>query len=148
MFCGSGYFPSQAHQVHILPCAWYFHERRKNHAKHRVWVLVDLYNNTLAKIITINNASQAPHGEELKGTRLWLLPSFEAITEEDTALLKSLTRGSFNLWSRTTQINRILQRKRLFSNHLDLGFSNQYFTELCTIKYVDHRKTSPWVKLF
>lgn len=43
-------------------------KEEKNHAKHRVWVLVDLYNNTLAKIITINNAHQDPHREELKET--------------------------------------------------------------------------------
>ena len=40
--CGSGNVPLQAHHVHILPCARYFHERRKNQAKHRVCVLVGL----------------------------------------------------------------------------------------------------------
>lgn len=44
-------------------------KEEKNHAKHRVWVLVDLCNNTLAKIITINNAYQAPHREALKEAR-------------------------------------------------------------------------------
>lgn len=40
--CGLGNVPSQPHQVHILPCARYFHERRKNQGKHRVCVLVGL----------------------------------------------------------------------------------------------------------
>lgn len=123
-------------------------KEEKNRAKRRVWVLVDLYNNTLAKIITMNNGSQAPHREEMKGHVTVVAATSRSISEEDTALPKSLTRGSFNLRSHATQIDSILQRKMLFSNHLDLGLSNQYFTELCTIKYVDHRKTSPRIKLF
>lgn len=61
MSCGSGNVPSQPHQVHILP---YFHEGRKNQAKHRVCVLAELYNNTLAEIITKDQAYQASNREE------------------------------------------------------------------------------------
>lgn len=111
---------------------------------------------TLAAIITISNAYRTPHREELKETHNGGYYHLWKESEEARALLKRPPRGFPSSVSKSiiqpviaeqTQTHRVLQRK-ILSHHLDFGFSNQYFEEICIITYVDPRKTIPWTKWF
>lgn len=105
------------------------------------WAVGDLYDNTLAKII-ISNAYGATH-RELKGTyncgsyylskgsqkKTWPVEILALGLPKQCFQIHHLTRDCRN----TTWIPRDLQRKKLSSHHLDMGFSNQCFTEICRI---------------